>query len=377
MASDKVMTAIGLMSGTSLDGVDASVLRTDGMGVIERVASVAVPYDRLAKIEIVRATKAALEGRDGADDIARAADAVTTAHIGAVRKVMEKVRLSRTEIDVIGFHGQTILHRAPVDSSAPGRTWQIGSGRTLSDETRIDVVDQFRQADMASGGEGAPLAPVYHAALCASLSRPHAVAVLNLGGVANVTFVPMDGDTAGLVAFDCGPGNGLVDEWVDRHAGLAMDEGGKLAAQGTVDEQTVRMMALNPYLRRPAPKSLDRYDFKLSAVEGMGLADGAATLTAFTAACVAKSEALLPSPVGEWIVCGGGRHNPVLMAQLEARLSAPVLSAEDAGWAGDDVEAECFAYLAVRSLKQLPLSFPKTTRVPHPMTGGVYHRAPV
>ena len=302
---------------------------------------------------------------------------MTTAHIGAVRKVMEAARLTRTEIDVIGLHGQTILHRAPVDRTAPGRTWQIGSGRTLSDETRIDVVDQFRQADMAAGGEGAPLAPVYHAALVRTLERDHAVAVLNIGGVANITFVPAGGDEKGLVAFDCGPGNGLVDEWVDRHAGLPMDEDGRLAAQGTVDDAAVRMMALNPYLRRPAPKSLDRYDFKTKPVEGLGLADGAATLTAFTAACVAKSEGLLPSPPGEWIVCGGGRRNPVLMAALAERLSAPVLSAEEAGWAGDDVEAECFAYLAMRSLKGLPLSFPSTTRAPRPMTGGVYHRAPI
>ena len=377
MASDKTLTAIGLMSGTSLDGVDAAVLRTDGMGRAERVASLTVPYDRLAKAEIVRATKAALEGRDEAVDIARAGDAVTTAHIGAVRKVMEAAKLSRAEVDVIGLHGQTILHRAPVDASAPGRTWQIGSGRTLSDETRIDVVDQFRQADMAAGGEGAPLAPVYHMAMARSLGRDHAVAVLNVGGVANMTYVPASGDERGLVAFDCGPGNGLVDEWVQRHAGLPMDEDGKLAAQGTVDEAAVRMMALNPYLRRAAPKSLDRYDFKTKPAEGLGLADGAATLTAFTAACVAKSEALLPSVVGEWIVCGGGRRNPVLMAALRERLSAPVLSAEDAGWPGDDVEAECFAYLAVRSLKTLPISFPGTTRAPRPMTGGVYHRAPV
>ena len=377
MTSDKLMTAIGLMAGTSLDGVDAAVIRTDGMGVAERVASLTVPYERQAKVEIVRATKAALEGREGADDIARASDEVTTAHIGAVRKVMEAARLSRAEVDVIGLHGQTILHRAPVDASALGRSWQIGSGRTLSDETRIDVVDSFRQADMAAGGEGAPLAPVYHAALAARLERPHPVAILNVGGVANVTFVPVGADPSGLVAFDCGPGNGLVDEWVERHAGLSMDEDGRLAAQGTVDEQAVRMMALNPYLRRPAPKSLDRYDFKAKPVEGMSLADGAATLTAFTAACVAKSEALLPAPPGEWVVCGGGRRNPVLMAALRERLSAPVASAEDVGWPGDDVEAECFAYLAVRSLKKLPLSYPKTTRVPHPMTGGVYHRAPI
>ena len=377
MASDKILTAIGLMAGTSLDGVDAAILRTDGKSYAEPGLAISVPYTRVAKAEINRATKAALEGRDGAEDIARAADEVTTAHIGAVRRLMEKAKLSRAEVDVIGLHGQTILHRPPADASAPGRTWQIGSGRTLSDELRIDVVDSFRTADMAAGGEGAPLAPAYHAALVAGLARPHPVAVLNLGGVANITFVPAGGDASGLVAFDCGPGNGLIDEWLMEKTGRAMDQDGALAAAGTVHEETVRLMALSPYLRRAAPKSLDRYDFKTKPVAAMRPADGAATLTAFTAACVAKSQKLLPEPPGEWIVCGGGRHNPVLMAELTERLAAPVLTAEAVGWRGDDVEAECFAYLAVRSLKKLPLSWPKTTRAPRPMTGGVYHRAPV
>ncbi|WP_031552164.1 anhydro-N-acetylmuramic acid kinase [Parvularcula oceani] len=377
MPSDKVLTAIGLMAGTSLDAVDAAVLRTDGEGVVEAGPSISVPYPSATRAEIVRATRAALEGRDGAAEIGRAADDVTSAHIKAVKRLMEKGGLSRDEIDVIGFHGQTILHRPPVDASAPGRSWQIGSGRILSDELRIDVVDGFRQADMRMGGEGAPLAPVYHAALVRQLGRDHAVGVLNLGGVANITFVPADAKPSGLLAFDCGPGNGLVDEWVQRHTGEAMDMDGQLAAAGRVHEETVRMMALAPFLRRKPPKSLDRYDFKLKPVEGLSLEDGAATLTAFTAACVARSVPLLPSPPGEWIVCGGGRHNPVLMNELQDRLTADVLTAEEAGWRGDDVEAECFAYLAVRSLKSLPLSFPGTTRAPRPLTGGVHHKKPV
>ncbi|MBB4659829.1 anhydro-N-acetylmuramic acid kinase [Parvularcula dongshanensis] len=377
MASDKVLTAIGLMAGTSLDAVDAAVLRTDGEWVLEPGPSISVPYSRVAKAEIRRATRAALEGRNEAADIARAADEVTSAHIHAVRELLDQADLARDDVDVIGFHGQTILHRPPSDGVSVGRSWQIGSGRTLADELRIDVVDGFRQADIAAGGEGAPLAPIYHAALVKQLERPHAVGVLNLGGVANITFVPANGASAGLVAFDCGPGNGLVDEWVQMRTGESMDRDGALAADGTVDEQTVRLMSLAPYLRRPAPKSLDRYDFKLKPVEGMSVPDGAATLTAFTAACVARSVPLLPSPPGEWIVCGGGRHNPVLMQELQDRLTADVLTAEEAGWRGDDVEAECFAYLAVRSLKKLPISFQKTTGAPRPLTGGVYNRKPV
>ena len=377
MASDKVLTAIGLMAGTSLDGVDAAVLRTDGRGVIEAGAFLTKPYSRQAKIEIRRATKAALEGREGAADIARAADEVTSAHIEAVRDLLDQAGLKRGDVDVVGFHGQTILHRPPLDATAPGRSWQIGSGRTLAGELRIDVVEQVRQADMAAGGEGAPLAPIYHAALAGALGREEPVAILNLGGVANITYVPPGADAGGLVAFDCGPGNGLLDEWTMAKTGEPMDEGGRLADAGEVDEPAVRMMCLDPFLRRKPPKSLDRYDFKLKSVEHLSAEDGAATLTAFTAACVARSVPLLPEPPAAFVVCGGGRHNPVLMAELDARLNADVMTAEEAGWRGDAVEAECFAYLAVRSLKKLPISFPGTTRAPHPLTGGQYQRAPV
>ena len=377
MPSDRTLTAIGLMAGTSLDGVDAAVLRTDGMGLTEAGASGFTPYDRDTKIKVRRAIKAALEGRDGATDIAEAANAVTSAHIAAVRDLLDKAHLRARDIDVIGFHGQTILHRSPVDAATPGRTWQIGSGRTLADELRIDVVEQLRSADVAAGGEGAPLLPAYHAALAQGLDRQGPLAVLNLGGVANITFVPLNPEGPDLLAFDCGPGNGLIDSWVEARTGQAMDEGGALASTGAVHEDVVRLMALNPFLRRPAPKSLDRYDFKLKPAEGLSAADGAATLTAFTAECVARSVRLLPAPPERWIVCGGGRHNPVLMGALRERLEGEVVASEAVGWAGDDVEAQGFAYLAVRSLKKLPISWPGTTRAPRPLTGGTYQAKPV
>lgn len=375
-ARNRVMTAIGLMSGTSLDGIDVALLRTDGETIEEHGPAGEFAYDRDTKISIRRAIRAALEGRLEADDVARAVNDVTTAQIRAVQKFMEQNHLRREEIDIIGFHGQTILHRPPVDSSAVGKTVQIGSGSIMAEELGIDTVDGFRQADMAMGGEGAPFAPAYHAALVREMKRRHPVGVLNLGGVANITFVPADAKELDMVAFDCGPGNGLVDEWVEKRVGEPMDRDGAFATAGTIHDETVRLMALNPYLRRLPPKSLDRYDFKWDAVKGMSLENGAATLTAFSAECVARSVKLLPAPPGEWIACGGGRHNPALMAMLAERLDAPVAPAEDVGWRGDFLEAECFAYLAVRSLKKLPLSFPKTTRVPRPMSGGVLHHAP-
>lgn len=372
-----VLTAIGLMSGTSLDGIDAAVLRTDGENVIEHGPSHFLPYGRDLKVFIRRAIKAALEGRDGAADIGKASGEVTAAHVVAVEELLEKSGLKRSAIDVVGFHGQTILHRPKRSEENAGRSWQIGDGRTLAEETRIDVVCDFRSADMREGGEGAPFVPVYHAALARELKRDHPIGVLNIGGVANLTYVPAEGGDLEIVAFDCGPGNGLIDQWVEAKTGGPMDRNGALALSGKVHTDVLRMMLLNPFLRRKPPKSLDRYDFKLDPILALSTADGAATLTAFSAACVRASIVHLPAAPSEWIVAGGGRRNPALMEALGKALDGVVATAEDVGWRGDDLEAECFAYLAVRSLRKLPLSFPKTTRAPRPMRGGVFHRAPV
>ena len=370
------LTAIGLMSGTSLDGIDAAIVKTDGERVTEFGPTLHIPYSRDLKIWTRRAIKAALEGRDGADDIGKAAGEITYAHVSAVERLLEKADINRKNIDVIGFHGQTILHRPRRSVETPGRTWQIGDGAVLAEETKIDVVADFRVDDVAAGGEGAPFAPVYHHALLQSAEEQpnHAVGVINLGGVANITYVPVGARAIDLIAYDCGPGNGLIDEWVALKTGEAMDKDGALAKAGSVDDATLRMMLLNPFLRRKPPKSLDRYDFKLDAIRPLTIEDGAATLTAFTAACIASSQSFLPDMVGEWIVCGGGRRNPALMDALKKELDAPVFAAEEKGWRGDDIEAECFGLLAVRSLKKLPLSYPKTTRVPAPMMGGVFYR---
>ncbi len=378
---NRPMTAIGLMSGTSLDGVDVAVLRTDGREGLAFGPTLHRPYSPELKSFVNRAIKAALEGRDGAADIGKAAGEVTLAHVKAVEAIMEANRLRPDQVDVIGFHGQTILHKPAVPPvmgpDDQGRTWQIGDGQTLADETGIDVVYNFRAADVMLGGEGAPLAPVYHAALVKKLGRDHAVGVLNLGGVGNITFVPKDGDLNKMVAFDCGPGNGLIDEWMALKTGEAMDKDGQYARRGKVHTEILRTMLLLPYMRRKPPKSMDRYDFKLDPVLPLSVDDGAATLTAFSAACVRASEQYLPEPVGEWIVCGGGRHNSAIMEALSKAVNAPVVPAEDVGWRGDDLEAECFAYLAVRHLSGLPISFPNTTRVPHALEGGVLCKAPL
>ena len=263
--------------------------------------------------------------------------------------------------DLIGMHGQTILHR-------PERrfTRQLGDGTLLAKLTGIPVVDRFRHADVAAGGEGAPFAPLYHRALSAPLEKP--VAVLNLGGVGNVTLI----DEGQILAFDTGPASAMIDDWVLRHAGKAYDDGGRIASSGRVDEARLAWLMNNPFFAVKPPKSLDRNDFPATPVEGLNLADGAATLTAFTVQSVAAARAHLPRAPKRWLVTGGGRHNATMMRGLSEALGVPVEPVEAVGWLGDCLEAQCFAFLGVRSLLGLPLSEPSTTGVPRAMTGGRY-----
>ena len=228
------------------------------------------------------------------------------------------------------------------------------------------MVHDFRSADLASGGEGAPLAPLFHAAMLGDgVGRP--AAILNVGGVANLTYVGAD---ATLLACDTGPGNALLDDWAGRHTGTPCDVDGALARAGSVNEGVARSLLDHPFFRRAPPKSLDRLDFQhaLSSVSGLSAADGAATLTAFTARAVASTP--LPSPPASWFVCGGGRRNPALMRSLAEVLPGLVRPVEALGWDGDALEAQCFGFLAVRSLLGLPLSVPGTTGVTQATTGG-------
>ncbi len=354
--------AVGLMSGTSLDGIDAAVLRTDGEGTAAPGRSLTVPYREETRARL----RGVLGGGAPAEEIAAVEREITLAHADAVRRLLDAAGLAAASVRVLGFHGHTILHRP-----AERRTWQIGDGALLAAETGIDVVADFRSRDVAAGGEGAPLVPLYHLARARSLDRP--LAVLNLGGVANVTWI--GADDAPPLAFDTGPGNALLDDWAERHTGRAMDADGALARAGTVADGVLDRLLAHPYFDRAPPKSLDRLDFDLGPVEALSPEDGAATLTAFTAAAVARAAAFLPAPVRRWLVTGGGRRNPALMSALAARLDAPVAPVEAVGWNGDSLEAEAFAYLAVRSIRGLPLTLPTTTGVARPTAGGRLFRA--
>lgn len=359
--------AIGLMSGTSMDGVDAAMIATDGENVSWVGPALTIPYEDAFRERLRAALGVDPVIRVPANDLEKR---LTILHVEAVHALLAVAERSADDIRVIGFHGHTVLHRPDL-----GVTRQIGDATLLARETGIDVIADFRQNDIVHGGEGAPLAPIYHRAKAKELDKP--IAILNLGGVGNVTWIGDGADDVDddLLAFDTGPGNALIDDWVRDKTGATMDRDGELAAQGKVDDGVLKALLDNAYFNRLPPKSLDRNEFPMGLVHPLSVPSGAATLAAFTVQSVARAMSHLPRPPRRWLVTGGGRHNPGIMAGLRTVLGVPVDPVEAEGWNGDALEAEAFAYLAVRSLKDLALSYPHTTGVAEPVTGGRFFPA--
>ncbi|GGE43849.1 anhydro-N-acetylmuramic acid kinase [Agaricicola taiwanensis] len=370
------MRALGLMSGTSLDGVDIAVLETDG-DTIEAFGPTGYrPYSQIerAMLQDALAEAISLTDRTARPGVLACAETmITAAHAEAVEAFLKGHGLMPRDIDVVGFHGQTVLHRPQARL-----TVQIGDGHALASRLGITVVGDLRAADVAAGGQGAPLVPAYHQALVQRLGLAGPIAVLNLGGVANVTLVD---DGAAPRAFDLGPANALLDDFMKERTGEGFDRDGFTAAAGEVDEEALARLLRHPFFDQPPPKSLDRNDFRAWTDEQGGLSEvtletGAATLTALTAAGVAVSRRFMSSAPRLWVVAGGGTRNPTLMAMLSERLAPAEVTAADAlGFPADYVEAQAFAYLAVRALRGLPLTYPSTTGVPSPLTGGVIFKA--
>jgi len=363
------MRVLGFMTGTSLDAVDMAVLETDG----ETISAFGPAGERKLSEPLrdlaLKATEAAMTWERGEPEpavFAEAEAAIADEHFAAAEAFLSAHGLGWSDIELIGMHGQTVLHERPQDGRV-GRTVQLGDARRLADLTGVPVAYDFRTADVAAGGEGAPLAPIYHLARAQASGLEAPLAVLNVGGVANVTFWS-GGDE--IAAFDTGPGNGMIDLLVQSRGAGRFDDKGRYASVGKVNEGVVRALLAHPYFQAPAPKSLDRYDFSLEPLAGCQLEDAAATLVAFTAEAVKLAFDLMGEVPREVVVCGGGRHNPEIMKALAERLPAPVKTAEEHGWRGDSIEAEAFAYLAARTARSLPISFPKTTGVARPMTGG-------
>jgi anhydro-N-acetylmuramic acid kinase len=365
------LRAIGLMSGTSLDGVDVALLETDGVRVLGFGPIGYRPYDddERALLREALAAGASLTDRISRPGVLRAAEEfVTRAHIETVEAFLASNGIAPAEIAVVGFHGQTVLHKP-----AARLTVQIGDGAAIARSLGIPVAYDFRQADVAAGGQGAPLVPVYHQAIARELDRPHPIAVLNVGGVANITYV----DGGDPVACDTGPGNALIDDFMRARTGAPLDRDGDQAAKGRPDAAFIAGVLEHPFFAAPYPKSLDRNAFALASIglSDVSVADGAATLSALTAASVARVVPHLPNLPQSWVVAGGGSFNPTLMRMLAEQLKpATVETADQVGWSREALEAQAFAFLAVRTLLGLPITFPKTSGSPRPLPGGVIVR---
>lgn len=364
------MRILGFMTGTSLDAVDMAVLETDGEEIQGFGPAGEKKLDAGCRALVESAIKAAFEWPVGApepDAFARAARAIADEHIAAAEAFMADNGLLPEDIDFIGLHGQTVLHEPPIPGRPVGRTVQLIDAARVATALGLPVVYDFRTDDVAAGGQGAPLAPIYHAALVRYSGFHQPAAVLNLGGVGNVTLVKSDGT---LEAFDTGPANGMIDLLMQARTAHRYDHDGAAARAGAIDQAVLESYLAHPYFSRTGPKSLDRFDFSLEPVAHLSLEDAAATLTAFAAEAVARGIRAASQPPLRLVVSGGGRANPALMSAIQQRLVLPVIPAEEAHWRGDSIEAEAFAYLAARTVMDLPISFPGTTGVPAPMSGG-------
>jgi anhydro-N-acetylmuramic acid kinase len=360
----KLFRAIGLMSGTSIDGIDAALIETDGINYVKSLAFIPNPYEQGFRLRL----RSHLGKRGGCNDpdVAQFERDLTELHAQIVEKLLRHAKDTAAKIDMIGFHGQTIWHHPERQE-----TVQLGDGALLAKLTKIPVINDFRSADVKAGGHGAPLVPLYHRALAAKIPKP--VAILNIGGVSNVSWIGGEADDE-IIAYDVGPGNAMIDDWVLHHTGQSYDEYGLLASAGQVQVSIVDEVLAKEFFKQKPPKSLDRDAFKNLVPLDLSPADGAATLTMITARAVAAAMGFMPQKPHHLYVTGGGRLNNTLMRWIGDLAGVAVSSVDDLGWSGDGLEAEAFAYLAVRSRLGLPLSVPGTTGVPEPMTGGRYHK---
>ncbi|MEZ4752825.1 MAG: anhydro-N-acetylmuramic acid kinase [Bdellovibrionota bacterium] len=406
---NKLYTTIGLMSGTSKDGIDVACIKTDGISKIEECGAASYDYtitekrllnlaefvvykadgdldkannqfkDRIEEFRTVEGLNQKqltelfkyLEQRNLKLSLTDIEELSTELHIEAVNKFLVANNQKASEIDLIGYHGQTVFHRP-----ALGITIQLGNAKRFAKTLGVKTVYNFRQADVAAGGEGAPFAPIYHQ-VKAKLDHLAPCIVLNCGGISNLTAVGKE-----LIAFDSGPGNCLVDKFVQKHFNQNFDLDGKLGLKGKVHDDLLPDLAektikfKGSYLKKLPPKSLDVRDCVIpNEIFDLDPHDACATLEALTAYFISESLQHLPEVPVNWIFAGGGRRNPVITRELNLRLKSkiPALSlqnADEIGWNGDGLEAQIFAFLAVRTIKKLPLSFPGTTGVNTALTGG-------
>ncbi len=356
------VVALGLMSGTSLDGIDAALIETDGVQINEIGLSHTFPYPDEFRKRLSAEVKTA-GSKDRPTTNQELIEELTRHHIDAVRDLLSQVSSEQkwSRPDVVGFHGHTTLHRPDQKF-----TQQVGNAELLANKLKLPVVFDFRSQDVLSGGQGAPLAPIFHSAMASGQKTP--IAIVNIGGIANLTWIGNSENE--ILAFDTGPGNSLLDMWMEERTGARYDEKGETASAGQIDEKTLKVLLQQPFFEKTWPKSLDRSDFSILPFENLNLKDGAATIAEFTVRAIAYGLKQCPSVPNALFVSGGGRHNRFMMKRLSESSPCDVGAVEDMGWNGDSVEAQAFAFLAVRSLQGLPITFPGTTGVDKPLSGG-------
>ena len=348
------------MSGTSCDGVDAALLKTDGEEVIEFLGALTLPYPQDLRSRLLQAATSDVE----LSDLLLLERELTEVHVEAITVLLDKLQVTSNKVDVIGFHGHTIRHLP-----AQSLTWQLGNPAQLAAATSCDVVHDFRRADLLAGGQGAPLAPLFHYQICQPkqdiAAKP--TAILNIGGVGNLTWIGQAEHQ--VFAGDTGPGCGLIDQWTQEHFGQPFDHDGQHAARGQVHWDVVSSLLSDSFFQRPLPKSADRFQFAKALDIPLSPEDGLATLCAFTAGSAKLAAETLPSFPRATYVTGGGARNPVVMTLLREAFGK-VEAISELGLRIDSLEAECFAWLAIRRIRNLPTSLPSTTGCSRPVSGG-------
>ena len=363
----KLITAIGLMSGTSCDGIDVSVIKSDGEDVLSLKGDFFLPYDEKIRLSIRRFKEKIDKASDlqiNKNEIADLEREITLLHSKAINLLLKKLKIDRSEIDLIGFHGHTIFH-----SFNHKKTKQLGDGKALSELMGVNVIYNFRENDLKNGGQGAPLVPIFHKLLKKKFQLKGSVVFVNIGGISNLTYLD---DSSEMISFDSGPGNFLIDKLLQLKSNgkIQFDKKGEMAFKGVVDKNILDAYLCDPYYDLLPPKSLDVNDFNLSSIRGLSVENSISTLSELTAITIINSFNFFLKKPQKIILCGGGRKNEYIYERIKKLSNTPTLNIDNYKINGDFIESQAFAYLAIRSFFRKPISFPKTTGVLKPITGG-------
>jgi len=362
-----LITSVGLMSGTSSDGIDASIIKSDGENEVLFIGNYFLPYDEKVRSKIRKLKEKInliFDLEINASEIDNLEKEITLLHVKIVKLIIKKFELSKTEIDLISFHGHTIFH-----SFKKKKKKKLGDGKLLSQLTGIDVVYNFRENDIKNGGHGAPLVPIFHKLLQVKLKLDMPIVFLNIGGISNLTYLNKSEE---MESFDTGPGNFLIDKMVQLKSNdkIQFDKDGAIAFTGNVNKNILDIYLSDPYYNFLPPKSLDVNNFTLSPLSSLSLKDSVATLAELTSLTTVNALNFFKLKPIEIILCGGGRKNKYIFERLKKLSNIKISNIDNYKVNGDFIESQAFAYLAIRSFLKKPISFPETTGVLKPSTGG-------